>query len=58
MNEELPPKPSVNSGAKPSSQRMTRKERLAEELRANLKRRKAAARRDKETKADGGGNAG
>ncbi|MBS0253474.1 MAG: hypothetical protein JSR78_20635 [Proteobacteria bacterium] len=50
MNEDLPQKPP----AKPSSARMSRKERLAQELRANLKRRKAATRRHKWTDGDDG----
>lgn len=48
MSGNGPPKTSANPGERPSVTRMTRKDRLAEELRANLKRRKAAARRQKE----------
>jgi hypothetical protein len=54
MSGDLPQKPPVNPDVKPSAARMSRKERLAEELRANLKRRKAAARRHKETGGDDG----
>ncbi|CCB63891.1 hypothetical protein RLW55_00870 [Hyphomicrobium sp. B1] len=54
MSGDLPQKPPANPGAKPSAAQMSRKQRLAEELRANLKRRKAAARRHKETDGDDG----
>jgi hypothetical protein len=39
-------------GSKVSANQSARKERLAEELRANLKRRKAAARRHKDAETD------
>ncbi len=48
MAGDLPDKPPVNSASRQMSAAMRRKERLAAELRANLKRRKAATRRHKE----------
>jgi hypothetical protein len=48
MAADQPEKSPANSGSRQASVAMKRKERLAEELRANLKRRKAAARRHKE----------
>ena len=48
MGEDDLRKTPANSGAKQSAARMTRSDRLAEQLRANLKRRKAAARRHKD----------
>ncbi|MFA5955374.1 hypothetical protein [Hyphomicrobium sp.] len=47
MTGDLPQKPPANSGTELSAAQAKRKARLAEELRANLKRRKAAARRHK-----------
>jgi hypothetical protein len=55
MTGDMSQKPPTNSGKKPSATQVTRKDRLAEELRANLKRRKAAARRHKEADKGGGG---
>jgi hypothetical protein len=54
MTGDLPQKPSANSGAKVSETQKRRKERLAEELRANLKRRKATGRRDKDAEGNRG----
>ena len=42
-------------GSKVAANQSKRKERLAEELRANLKRRKDAARRHKDANTDDGG---
>jgi hypothetical protein len=53
MTGDPPPKKPAKQVSTPSSAQMARKNRLAEELRANLKRRKAAARRHKDTD-DGG----
>jgi hypothetical protein len=57
MAEDLPQKSSTSSGKNPRTSKMTRKDRLAEELRGNLKRRKTATRRQKDggqEKEDGG----
>ncbi|RUO99724.1 hypothetical protein [Hyphomicrobium sp.] len=48
MGGQPPGKTSTNAGAKSTPAQLKRQQRLAEELRANLKRRKAAARRHKE----------
>jgi hypothetical protein len=48
MTGNFRPKQHANAGTGKTPRKMTREDRLAEELRANLKRRKAAARRQKE----------
>ncbi|MBN9247190.1 MAG: hypothetical protein J0I81_07020 [Hyphomicrobium sp.] len=45
MTGNFQPKRPGNAGAGKGASKLTRQDRLAEELRANLKRRKAAARR-------------
>lgn len=47
MTGNFQPKPPGNADKAKSAGKLTRQDRLAEELRANLKRRKAAARRQK-----------
>ena len=47
MTGNFQPKPPGNADKPKTSGKLTRQERLAEELRANLKRRKAAARRQR-----------
>ncbi len=47
MSEDFRTKQPANGSDGKATRKMTREDRLAEELRANLKRRKAAARREK-----------
>ena len=48
MTGNFQPKSPVNTGTGKTPRKMTREDRLAKELRANLRRRKATARRQKE----------